>query len=448
MRGQLSTEVRLRISITRLKKGNEKLRRQVKELNRALKEKDKKIAELEEKLADKESQRKQLLSYMYKPNRKEGEGKPRGKKPGAKGFHRPIPKESDITERRTYTISKCPICRKPVGEAVDQTVKYEEDITLVPRNTVKEYTITRHWCGNCETFVRSPDIPPLSRIGLKTLGYILYSRYRLRLPLEKIKESLSDLHNFKISEGEIAAKLQEAETMFGKDYEAITTLIQQAKVVYADETGWRMDGKHWWLWAFVTEKGTQYLLEDTRGKGVAEQALGQKEDRVIVSDGYAAYQNLAGAKQQCWVHLLRAAKLHSLSLYHDLALLYHKLLIELERPPDQRNRSYFEDALDALSRTKAQESGAIKVQARITRDRDPLLTCLGYENVLPENNTAERAIRPQVVMRKIFGGSRSVAGASAHGVNTSVLETLRQQNPTASFFDIVLPLIEKRRSEL
>jgi hypothetical protein len=29
-----------------------------------------------------------------------------------------------------------------------------------------------------------------------------------------------------------------------------------------------------------------------------------------------------------------------------------------------------------------------------------------------------------------------------------VLETLRKQNPDADFFDVVIPLIEKRRSEL
>lgn len=89
----------------------------------------------------------------------------------------------------------------------------------------------------------------------------------------------------------------------------------------------------------------------------------------------------------------------------------------------------------------------LKIQARIIRDRDSLLTCLDYEDVLPENNTAERAIRPQVVMRKIFGGSRSLDGARAHAVNTSVIETMRKQNPDSDFFEIMLPLLEKRIKE-
>ena len=82
------------------------------------------------------------------------------------------------------------------------------------------------------------------------------------------------------------------------------------------------------------------------------------------------------------------------------------------------------------------------------RHKPFLFTCIDYENVLPENNTAERAIRPQVVMRKIFGGTRSLGGTETHAINTSVLDTIRKQNPEAKFFDVILPLLKKRRSEL
>jgi len=438
----------LQIKVTKLIKSNEKLRGRVEDLARELQEKDRLIKELEEKLQDKEAQRRELLSYMYKPEKINGAAKSRGKKPGAEGFHRPTPRESAVTETHTYTIHRCPICKGAVGKAVDTTVKFEEDIVLVPRSVVRKHIITRHWCPKCETYVRSANIPPISRIGPKTLGYILYARYHLRLPFAKIKESLNDLYDFKISEGEIAEKLQEAETLFGKDYETIKALVQRAKTVYADETGWRMEGNNWWLWVFVTEKGIQYILEDTRGKGVPQRALGEKTDRVIISDGYAAYKNLAGAKQQCWVHLLRRAKNRSPAIYHDLALLYHKLLLELAKPVKERNQEYFERELTTLVAKRYRDPPAHKVQERIERHKNSLLTCLAYENVLPENNTAERAIRPQVVMRKIFGGSRSPAGAHAHAVNNSVLATLKQQNPSKNFFDVLIPLIEKRYSEL
>lgn len=448
MRGQLSVENRLRINVTRLKNNAVRFRSTIKDLKGIIKEKDRKIAELEARLIDKEAQRKELLSYLYKPNKKDRGSLPRGKKPGAPAFHRPAPKEEEVTWRSTYSLRKCPMCYRDVGEAVDTVVKYEEDIDLKPRPIVKKHSITRHWCSHCETFVKSKNIPDTQRIGINVMGYILYARYRLRLPLEKIRESLRDLYNFNISEGEIVQKLKEAQEMFGKDYDAIVLLIQEAERVYADETGWKMDGQNWWLWVFVTDQGVQYVIEDTRGKGVPERILGNKEDRVIISDGYAAYQNLPGDKQQCWVHLLRKAKLHSTVLYEDLVILYKKLLLELEKPLLKRNRKKFEQAFDLLVAKEYQDLEVHLVKNRMEKHKPFLFTCLDYEGVLPENNTAERAIRLQVVMRKIFGGSRSLAGAKAHEVNSSVIETLRRQNPNASFFDLILPLLEKRRSVL
>ena len=298
MRGQLSRESRLQIVVTKLKKNVVKYRTKIKEQATLLKEKDRKISELEEKLIDKEAQRKELQSYLYKPSKKDGKPLPRGKKLGAPAYHRPIPPESAVTDLRVYTPKICPICKESVGKVVDTVIKYTEDIDLKPRPLITKNTITRHWCSNCETYVKSPNIPVIKRIGVKTMAYILYARYRLRLPMERIKESLHDLYSFEISEGEIVATLKDAEELFGKDYEAITILIQDATAVYADETGWRMDGKNWWLWVFTTTTGVQYTIEDTRGKGIPEKVLGDKEDRVIIYDGYAAYQNLHGEKQQ------------------------------------------------------------------------------------------------------------------------------------------------------
>lgn len=448
MRGHLNREIRLQITVTRLKNNTKRYRLMIKEQAAIIKKKDEKIAYLESKLVDKEADRKELLTYLYKPGKKDRSREPRGKKPGGRAYHRPIPPDNTVTQEHSYILKACPICKEAVGDIVDTVVKYTEDIALKPRPLVTKHVITRHWCPACETYVKSPDVPPIMRIGVKTLGYVLYARYRLRLPIGKIKESLLDLYNFKISEGEIVSLLQDAETLFGKDYAAITTLIEEAKTVYADETGWRMDGENWYLWVFVTATGTKYVIEDTRGKGVPERILGAKEDRVIISDGYAAYQNLPGDKQQCWVHLMRAAKLRSASLYGDLVVLYKKLLLELEKPLEERDKRKLEKRFVELIEKQYLELTVEKVKSRMRHHQSVLFTCLDYEGVLPENNTAERAIRPQVVMRKIFGGSRSLAGKRIHEVNSSVIETMRQQNPNANFFDVILPLLERRRSEL
>jgi transposase len=446
-RGKLTREAYLRQSNTRLKKSNALLREESKLLKKQMNLLERRIKELEDKLQDKESQRKQLMSYLYKPNTQRGESKKLGKKKGARGYQRPKPKDKEVTEFHEFPLFACTTCENPLDKPVDTVIKYEEDIDLAPRKITKKYTIPRYWCGKCQEFTRSPRVPPITRIGPNVMGYILYARYRLRLPIKKLRESLLDIHDFKISEGEVAEKLQEAEALFGKDYAAISELIHTARVVYADETGWRMHGHSWWLWVYATDKGIRYVLEHTRGKGVPQEALGENSKRTIVSDGYAAYKNLPGDKQQCWVHLLRNAKFASLSLYQDLAGLYRQLTQELTKNIRDRNPSYFHKALNSIIQKEYAEPLAKKVQARAGRHHEPLLTCLKYKNVLPENNTAERALRNSVVMRKIFGGSRSPKGAKAHEVNNSVIDTNLIQNPDSSFFDVMIPILKKRIEE-
>lgn len=433
--------------ITKLLTENKQLRTEKKTLKQLVQTKEAALKKLRDQLADKEVQRKELLGYLYKENKKKENKEKR--KQRDKVYHRPRPKDEDITERCTFSLKRCPMCRTHVGQAVDEVTKYEEDIDLRPRKTVKAYTVTRHWCPKCETFVKS-QTPHIQRIGLNVLGYILYARYRLRLPLNKIQESLRDLFDFALSEGEISAKLQEAEAMFGKDYEAICELIKTARVVYADETGWRMNGENWWLWAFVTDQGVRYSLEGSRGKGIPQEALGSKQDRILVSDGYKAYDNLPGEHQQCWVHLLRVAKQASKLMYADLARLYTELGEELLKPIKDRDPPRFKQRLHEIKEFHYHAESKQKLEktrTRIKNHADTLLTCLRHTDVLPENNTAERAIRPQVVMRKIFGGSRSPDGAQAHEVNASVIETVMKQHPHSSFFEVMLPLIKQRREQ-
>lgn len=432
-----------------------KLETIVKTKDELLTRKDALIAELEIKLLDKEVQRLELASKLWKAKKdRQSSLRPSTTKtPGAQTGHqshrRPIPPAATVTDRQTFDLAVCPCCKKPVGDEVDKVEKYQEDIDLAPRNKiVRHYTITRHWCGNCQEYVRPvhPIAQNLRRFGPNVVGYILYARYRLRLPLLKIQESLRDLHDFEISEGEIQNLLSEAKDSFGEQYDLICELIKSANVVYADESGWRMDGDNWYIWAFVSPEDGAILYElvDTRGGGIAKSALGDKQDRIIVSDGYAVYNSLPGENQQCWIHLLRVAKSKTTQLYGELCALYAALMIELAKPVGQRNVVAFSDKLTSLQektyKPKA-EPLAKEVQARITKHHDQLLVCLNHEDVLPENNTAERAIRPQVILRKIFGGNRSPTGAKTHAVNTSVIATKLAQNPGQGFFEVMLPLI-------
>jgi len=73
------------------------------------------------------------------------------------------------------------------------------------------------------------------------------------------------------------------------------------------------------------------------------------------------------------------------------------------------------------------ETDADRIAKRLRRHAQEFTVFLWDQTVPADNNAAERALRPAVVMRKITGGSRGERGAQATAVLMSVLKTASQQ---------------------
>jgi transposase len=61
-----------------------------------------------------------------------------------------------------------------------------------------------------------------------------------------------------------------------------------------------------------------------------------------------------------------------------------------------------------------------------------LFTFLRCPGLVATNWRADQAIRPMVVTRKVWGGNRTSRGAHAQNILVSILQTCRQQLPSAS----------------
>jgi hypothetical protein len=100
-------------------------------------------------------------------------------------------------------------------------------------------------------------------------------------------------------------------------------------------------------------------------------------------------------------------------------------------PPERYARACvrLEEALDrVLARAdEAADAAARRLVKLLRKQRQRLFTFLYVAGVAATNNTAERAIRPAVVVRKIAAGNRSERGAQVHAVVTSLWQTCRQQ---------------------
>lgn len=68
-----------------------------------------------------------------------------------------------------------------------------------------------------------------------------------------------------------------------------------------------------------------------------------------------------------------------------------------------------------------------RLAQHLERHLDDWFTFLEHPDADATNYRAEQAIRPAVVNRKVWGGNRTLPGARAQEILTSVLETCRQQ---------------------
>ena len=77
-----------------------------------------------------------------------------------------------------------------------------------------------------------------------------------------------------------------------------------------------------------------------------------------------------------------------------------------------------------------------------------MLTCLWYDDVASDNNAAERAIRPAVMIRKNCYANQSEKGATTMAVMMSVFRTLklRKVQPIESIFNTLNTVQSNRGS--
>ena len=70
----------------------------------------------------------------------------------------------------------------------------------------------------------------------------------------------------------------------------------------------------------------------------------------------------------------------------------------------------------------------------LAKHRNQLFTFLDHPGIDATNWRAEQAIRPAVVNRKVWGGSRTLNGANAQSILISVWRTCLQQHRDALAF--------------
>lgn len=406
--------------------------------------------ELLEKLKDTEKQRDTYKGMVFKSEKHYGSGlseehkekKCRGGQPGHKGHGRQLP---EMINRFVHTyLVRCPDCGRFVSRSNSCDTHTVTDIShwqdMTPVST--EYEIERQWCTHCHKEVsgQPQGVIPGSRLGSNLILSVLVWKYRCRMTLAQIADHLSTYYGLSVSEGTLVDILSRTTQWFGETYDQILAEIRGSPVKHGDETGYRVNGQNFWCWTAVTKKSSYYTIEESRGKGVADEIF-MCSSGVLVRDDYSGYTHLELPQQSCWAHLLRKSHEACMSsdasdevkkLHQQLKQLFLLLSEDIKRPFHLKHRhqlhGWYKEDIERIIKTQYVNHDVQAIQTRVKNQNTNLLTALLYPDVPLTNNPAELAVKQVVGLRKVSGGSKTHSGAKIHAINLSVIETIRKQN--------------------
>jgi hypothetical protein len=169
-------------------------------------------------------------------------------------------------------------------------------------------------------------------------------------------------------------------------------------------------------------------------------AHGLLPDTVILSDD--AGQFAIDRHALCWVHAERLV--HKLDTFTErqhaaqqfLRALIWRFYADLKayrRAPDRRQRTALRARFDRIFRRRTGFATLDRLLQRLHANKNELLLVLDRPQVPLHTNGSERDLRPQVVKRKISGGTRSDAGRDCRDAFLGLLLTCQKLG--VSFWD-------------
>lgn len=371
-----------------------------------------------------------------------------GRKAGHVPAHRPPPDHVDqVIDVPLPHGSCCPDCESPL-EDLRIDVQFQEDLPPQIRSFVTQFNIHSGFCPRCRRRIRGRDPQQTSdavgcaahQIGPRAVALAAELKHNLGTVYRKVTAIFSRVFHLRLSPGGVVRSTQRLAWRAAPTYGAMILRIRQSPAVQADETGWKIGGRNAWLWDFVTDEITLYLIDFGRGHEVPEAVLGKDFSGVLSTDCALAYDPLPYRKNKDCVHFLRAlseieeSKSRNAVCWPRKAIALVKAAMELkQRGPELSARGYavacgrIESRMDRLLSARLSDPDNARLAARFLKHREHVLRFLYHPEVQPTTNWAEGEIRPAVRIRKISAGNRTPRGAATHMVLASVMRTSERQ---------------------
>lgn len=376
-----------------------------------------------------------------KANRKpsSGQRKKRGPKEGHKGKSRTRAKPDVVIECH---LEACPDCGADLSGVEQHLVGSSQVVEIPPVQPVvveaHRYSCTCPGCGKPQAADYPPGMEPQRVFGPRIEALVTYLHELHHLSYARLQIVCRVLFGLLISPGALVNLVQRAAKRLEPTAEALREEIRRSQVVQSDETGARVAGHNHWQWVFVTETTTYHVIAPSRGSGVIQDVMGDAVPMVWIRDLWSAQRKAPGRHHQlCHAHQLRDLQYAIEAERSAWAYRMQQLLRRSQRLVKHRERlptalyqhavAQLERDCDLLLTELVRGAEAQKLQRRYLKHRQTLFVFLYHPGVPYDNNASERALRNSVIHRKVSGGFRSEAGAYAHAIVTSVVDTARKR---------------------
>jgi transposase len=389
-----------------------------------------------------------------RPNPKKPGRKP-GKDYGTKAHRQPPPPEQIDEVHEAPLPSVCPDC----GGPLDETHVAQQFQVEIPRRPIhRQFNIHIGECRCCHRRVQGRH--PLqtsdalgaaaAQLGADAQAAVVELNKQGGLSHGKVTHCLESLFGISLSRGGSVQTVLRAADRCEPVYAAIQQNLSQSEWVVPDETGWHVGGEPAWLHTLVGSEATAYVIDPTRSGDVAADILGWDYGGLMIHDGWSPYDRFTDAlHQQCLNHLLRRCDELSATATRGAvcfprraaALLREGLALRDQYEAGGISHAAVSEAADRLERELTQLVVPTKTNAANERlawhlwnHWNELFTFLRVPGLDATNWRAELAIRFGVILRKVWGGSRTWGGAWAQAVLMSVWRTCWQQGRSALDF--------------
>jgi transposase len=337
--------------------------------------------------------------------------------------------------------------------------------------SVVEERAMKGWCSRCGKFHQGEFSDKyINKVqygdGIKSLALLLSERGFV--PINRTAEIINSLSGgfFHISDGTIANMQADFANGLGETINTILNGLTGCRVLNADETGCKVDGKLNWVQVFSDKLYTLYGHNAKRGSlSVEDMKILDNFVGTLVHDHFAPYYKYDLAMHaECNAHILRYLKgiteIHGHKWAADMAELltaannYKKecvvagitvadpeKLIEIATQYDTiltDGRGEYDEATKGKKQIAYYNEERLLIK-RLGKFKNEHLRFLTDFDVPFDNNGAERDVRMFKGKLKVSGGFRSKDGAKNFAKIASVLSTARKHK--LNLYDTIKELL-------